>query len=81
MQNVTPVLHIDVDVFFCQACSLSFTWCKSELQDHLLGLHEQFGLKCGAQVEQNLHPSLKGRAFAIQQHQDIIAVSIVSVFK
>ncbi len=27
------------------------------------------------QVEQNLNPSLKGRAFAIQQHQDIIAAS------
>lgn len=40
----TPVLHIDVDTFFCQ-------------------------------VEQNLHPSLKGKAFAIQQHQDIIAVN------
>jgi len=26
------------------------------------------------QVEQNLHPSLKGKPFAIQQHQDIIAV-------
>ena len=26
------------------------------------------------QVEQNMHPGLKGRAFAIQQHQDIIAV-------
>ncbi|DBA78854.1 TPA: hypothetical protein ACH3X1_008741 [Trebouxia sp. C0004] len=39
-----PVLHIDVDTFFCQ-------------------------------VEQNLHPSLKGKAFAIQQHQDIIAVN------
>ena len=28
------------------------------------------------QVEQNLHPGLKGRAFAIQQHQDIIAVRL-----
>lgn len=34
-------------------------------------------MACCLQVEQNLHPSLKGRAFAIQQHQDIIAVSIV----
>lgn len=32
-------------------------------------------MACCLQVEQNLHPSLKDRAFAIQQHQDIIAVS------
>lgn len=44
MHNACPVLHIDVDTFFCQ-------------------------------VEQNMHPGLKGRAFAIQQHQDIIAVN------
>ncbi|KAL3138106.1 hypothetical protein ABBQ38_005336 [Trebouxia sp. C0009 RCD-2024] len=41
------VLHIDVDVFFCQ-------------------------------VEQNMHPNLKGRPFAIQQHQDIIAVNYMA---
>ena len=35
----------------------------------------QMHTACCLQVEQNLHPNLKGRAFALQQHQDIIAVS------
>ena len=63
---MTAVLHIDVDVFFCQARpSPASVWRSVVLQS------------CCLQVEQNLHPNLKGRAFAIQQHQDIIAVSTV----
>ena len=69
-QLMSPVLHIDVDTFFCQ---VSEPICMRAARTFRLAFNGTV-IASPLQVEQNRHPSLKGRAFAIQQHQDIIAV-------